>query len=160
MMATQNQNPPAPQTGNPASMTDKLAKWGIRGILIFFLLLLFLLRGCQGCGKEKNPETEGPVETQIILVPKGEFLCHPSQELSLPPIDFTGEVKIRVNGHNHFIYYPSIKDWVYRDKDVEQYTSPNVGYDDVIKVKADTATEKEPFVVYLYQVTEVEVKKQ
>ena len=153
-MATQTTPPPAGGNQNPITGYIKM---GIR-IFLAFVLVLILMRGCEGCGKEKTPEKEVPVETQTILVPKGEFLCHPSQELELPPIDFTGGVKIRVNGHSHYLYYPSIKDWVYRDKKIDQYSSPEIHLDDVIKVKADTS-EKEPFVVYLYQVTEVEVQK-
>ncbi len=149
--------PPPPQNNqqNQNSTTTSLITWIIRGSLIFVLLLLLFRTGCH---KSKEEETTESTKTVEMLNPMGEFICHPGTELSLPPIKFTGGVKVRVNGHDHFVYYPSINEWQFRSKKIEQYNSPEVHYEDVLKVKADS-TEKEPFIIYLYQVTEVEVPK-
>lgn len=166
-MATANTgggtSPPPPPVNQPVSTTASMITWSIRGVLIFFLLLL-LIRGCGGCNKSKQKEAqenEQDYKKIEVLVPLGEFICYPEQELILPPVNFkTGWLKIRVNGHNHYVYYPSSKSWEYRDKKIEQYNNtPRVDFQDVLKVKADTS-EKELFVVYMYQADSVKVLKE
>ncbi len=161
-MATANTGggTPPPPANNAPSMTGPTGTaitWVIRIILLFVLLLL-LKGGCNKSEEKKDEDKKENTKTVEMLNPKGEFICYPGSELTLPPIEFTGGVKVRVNGHDHFVYYPSIKEWQFRSKKIEQYNSPLVNYGDVIKLKADT-TEKEPFTVYLYQITEVEIHK-